>query len=383
MIFAAMPGWESVAASSVAMLAALAVLTRGARLHGRRLARVPVRIHVAGTRGKTSVARLVGAGLAQGGRRVLVRTTGTEPQLIYPDGVEERWPRLGPTSISEIGRLVRIAAEVEADTLVLESMAIEPEYLWASERYLVRATHLVVTNLRPDHEEVFRLPDEDMETAAGTLVPRGGQVFLTPESDCPALRTACAASGCTATMVTNPEGEPLEINRQLALAVCRDLGVAEAVALAGMETARPDSGAFAVFTVGQPQAAWRLVSAFACNDPVSLERLWRAHPHGPDPVVLLNARADRPLRTQAFLALLARLEPSVRLVLLGPVPLRWTRQAGFAAAQVSRLRSQSPQGALEELGGLVAPGGTVWGVGNYAGLGAEIVALVGRKAIPC
>ncbi|MRX52014.1 hypothetical protein GI374_16675 [Paracoccus sp. S-4012] len=36
------------------------------------------------------------------------------------------------------------------DAIVLESMATQPEYLWASERYLVHATHAVITNLRPD-----------------------------------------------------------------------------------------------------------------------------------------------------------------------------------------------------------------------------------------
>src|SRR5690606_28841177 len=57
-------------------------LAAASALHRRRLAAVPVRIHVAGSRGKTSTARLIGAALRFAGRRVLVKTTGTDPLLI-------------------------------------------------------------------------------------------------------------------------------------------------------------------------------------------------------------------------------------------------------------------------------------------------------------
>src|SRR5713226_7689666 len=61
--------------------------------HRRHLRAVPVRIHVAGTRGKSTATRLIAAGLRAGGRRVVAKTTGTEPRLILPDGSEQLWPR--------------------------------------------------------------------------------------------------------------------------------------------------------------------------------------------------------------------------------------------------------------------------------------------------
>ena len=122
--------------------------------HTRCRRAVPLRVHVAGSRGKTTVARLIGAALRADGRRVLVKTTGTDPVLILPDGSERDWPRWGPPSISEQTRFFREARRLKVEAVVLESMAIEPEYLWASENYLVRATHTVITNARPDHAEV-------------------------------------------------------------------------------------------------------------------------------------------------------------------------------------------------------------------------------------
>jgi len=46
------------------------------RRHERQLARIPVRVHVNGTRGKSSVTRLIAAGLRSTGRRVFAKTTG-------------------------------------------------------------------------------------------------------------------------------------------------------------------------------------------------------------------------------------------------------------------------------------------------------------------
>lgn len=50
------------------------------RVSGSRR-RVGLRIHVNGTRGKSSVCRLIGAGLHAGGLRAMVKTTGLAARL--------------------------------------------------------------------------------------------------------------------------------------------------------------------------------------------------------------------------------------------------------------------------------------------------------------
>ena len=47
------------------------------QLHKRSLNLIPLRIHVNGTRGKSSVTRLIAAGLREGGMRTFAKTTGT------------------------------------------------------------------------------------------------------------------------------------------------------------------------------------------------------------------------------------------------------------------------------------------------------------------
>src|SRR5260370_12007806 len=94
--------------------------------HRRNLLAIPVRIHVAGTRGKSTTTRLIASGLRAGGLRVVAKTTGSEARLIRPDGGEEDWPRWGPASIREQMRLVAYAARMGADALPVERMAIQP-----------------------------------------------------------------------------------------------------------------------------------------------------------------------------------------------------------------------------------------------------------------
>ena len=70
--------------SSIALLILLGLLEK-VRL-GYYRSRIPIRIHINGTRGKSSVTRLVAAGLRKGGIRTIAKTTGTYPRIILEDG---------------------------------------------------------------------------------------------------------------------------------------------------------------------------------------------------------------------------------------------------------------------------------------------------------
>ena len=50
--------------------------------------KIPIRIHVNGTRGKSSVTRLIAAGLRAGGKRTFAKTTGTAPRVIDSIGID-------------------------------------------------------------------------------------------------------------------------------------------------------------------------------------------------------------------------------------------------------------------------------------------------------
>src|SRR6058998_3737786 len=69
--------------------------------HQRNINAIPIRVMVNGTRGKSSVTRLIAAGLRSGGIKTLGKTTGTKPRLIYPNGSEVAIIRPGKANIIE------------------------------------------------------------------------------------------------------------------------------------------------------------------------------------------------------------------------------------------------------------------------------------------
>src|SRR5512135_3914272 len=93
----------------------------------RALRRLPRRVAVTGTRGKSGVTRLIASGLRASGAKVVAKTTGSRPVVILPDGSEREVARAGPPSVREQVRLVEMAASLGADTLVAEMMSIGGE----------------------------------------------------------------------------------------------------------------------------------------------------------------------------------------------------------------------------------------------------------------
>src|SRR4051794_23290466 len=120
------------ALAAVTLFRCLLTMWFGARRHRARLHAVPVRLHAAGTRGKSTTTRMIAAGLRGAGRKALAKTTGSEPRLILPDGRETAWARRGPAAVREQVRLFAKASRLGVDTVVVECMAIRPEFIWAS-----------------------------------------------------------------------------------------------------------------------------------------------------------------------------------------------------------------------------------------------------------
>ena len=79
-------------------------------LHQKRIYSIPIRIHVNGTRGKSSVTRLIGAALRQGGFKTITKVTGTYPRLILEDGTETNIYRKTEANIIEQLSVIKLAS---------------------------------------------------------------------------------------------------------------------------------------------------------------------------------------------------------------------------------------------------------------------------------
>jgi len=149
------------------------------RNHQRNLDSIPVRIHVNGSRGKSSVTRLIGAGLRAGGKRVLTRTTGSKPRIIVENGEESPVIRPGRANIIEQLKIVRRAVSRRVEVVVLEWMGIQPHLQYVSEHQMVRSTVGVITNVRPDHLDEMGPTLEELADSLCNTIPGGGVLFTT------------------------------------------------------------------------------------------------------------------------------------------------------------------------------------------------------------
>ena len=94
--------------------------------HRFYLNQLSVRIHINGTRGKSSLTRLITGGLRGAGYRVFAKTTGTKPRMLFVDGNEASVHRVGKPNIIEQVRIVVRAAKQKPEYFVTECMGIQP-----------------------------------------------------------------------------------------------------------------------------------------------------------------------------------------------------------------------------------------------------------------
>ncbi len=369
--------------------------------HRRMLARIPIRIHVNGTRGKSSVTRLIAAGLREGGITTCAKTTGTLARMILPDGSE--YPIFRPSSpnVIEQVRIVDTAATYGAQALVIECMALQPHLQWLSESRLVRATHGVITNARADHLDVMGPTEADVACALAGMVPVRGTLFTAERRHLEILRRAAADRRASLVAVGDDEVAAVTAddlsgfgyvehaeNVALALRVCVELGVDRATALRGMWRARPDPGVMTTHELDYFGRRIVFVNGFAANDPESTERIWNMaldrFPAVQKRIAIFNCRADRVDRSQQLGAACAGWRPADHYVLIGSGTYIFARSAAKAGLSMTRIvfaEDRPVAEIFEMVVDLAGRSALVMGMGNIGGPGLPVVRHFRNRSI--
>ena len=287
------------------------------RSHQLVLSNIPVRIHVNGTRGKSSVTRLIAAGLRAGGKRTFAKTTGTAPRVIDAEGIDRIIHRLRSPSIGEQVRLLKYFSAEKPDVVVMECMAVQPQYQWISEHQMVKSDIGVITNARPDHLDEMGPTDVDVVRSLCNSVPIDGTLITAEEKYKNILEEVAEQNGSE--FLHSDEGSitDSELNKfsyiehpqniAIALDVCKKMGIKRDVALTGMHSVKPDLGALIVWKLKGENGSLQFVNGMAANDPVSTLQIWKfvidRYPTTSGSAVFFNSRDDRPLRTNQMLEL--------------------------------------------------------------------------------
>jgi gamma-polyglutamate synthase len=355
---------------------------------------IPIRIHVNGTRAKSTVTRLIWAALTEAGIPAVAKTTGTAARVLLPDGREVPVRRRGPANVREQLACLRLARRAGAQAVVVECMALDPFLQAVTERDMVRATIGVITNVRFDHAEVM---GSDLNAIAHTLansIPAGGVLITGAVEMAPLFRERAALQHARVVVAEGvaPGGWMAE-DQALALAVTRQLGIQDDVALLGFARAPRDPGAVRRGTLDLPGGRATWTDATAANDPESLglllgdgdDWLGRArlpvdapHDHVERTRVLVyNHRDDRVPRLVAFADRCREFRQADRLAITGDRP-PWT-----VRRRLGRIARPNPAqfvgaGALPAWIRAHAPGAALAFCGNTRGL--DVPRLLGEAA---
>jgi len=373
---------SAVAFASLTLLIALLWLERSLLRWIRR--RIPVCIVVLGTRGKSSVVRLIAHGLREDGYRVLYKTTGSQSIVGQVDGTEAIIRRRTLPTPLEQRRVLRDAARQQADVAVIEAMSIRPESLRAEVSRILDPDVVVVTSIGSDHVADI----SDPPAAFANAVPQAALAIVSAVAP-GALTRRFAVRSVRVQKVVVSEADAVPIsaayeewgeNVALATSACVAIGAPEDVVRRGMASVVPDVGALTAWRLSVGGARWIAVNAFAANDPDSTRRVLRRaidrwRDAGSPVIGILNLRRDRGDRTLQWARTLLRdAWPFDRLLLIGHAPWGVRRRIlRTLGSQVVFSPAHDPTAAVVDATAGCPHGGLLFGFGNIGGSGLELV----------
>jgi len=296
--------------------------------HSLALNKTPIRVHVNGARGKSSVVRLISAGLREGGKRVYAKVTGTSPRIIDENGNDINIHRFKSASIGEQIKIMKFFSKKSLDVAVFECMAVNPQYQWVSEHEMIKSNIGVITNVRPDHLDEMGLTEDQIASSLSNTIPYNGK-FISNDRRYDGFYSEISTQRNSSFLpVHRDESIAKEMDRftyleheenvLTALKVCKELGVEKSVAIEGMVKAKPDPGSLSAINLERLNKNILFVNAMAANDPSSTFKIWEmvdvkyAHLKK---CIFFNTRSDRIYRTNQILELVKeKMMPSMLIV---------------------------------------------------------------------
>ncbi|HHX77724.1 MAG TPA: poly-gamma-glutamate synthase PgsB [Firmicutes bacterium] len=357
------------------------------------------RIIVNGTRGKSTVTRLLTAAFLEAGIRTVGKTTGSEARIIsfrQKAGKLEWFEQemLRPpegANIKEARRLVRLAGEMKAKALITECLAVEPGLQDVFARQYICANVTVITNVLRDHMEVLGPGLEDTAEAFAATIPRKGLVVTLSGPFTDFFREEAIKKG-SRLEIARKEELPAGFSNNFSYPVFPDalaialktalcLGIKKDVALKGILKAPADPGTLSLMKLVGEEKGNRVenpfIKAFAANDPASALAAWDYYAAFgldlKDGVIILNCRKDRVERTKDFVRFVLPRLGGEYLVLTGAggKPLLKNNKA-LPFKEILDWENLPGTTVLSRLKQLAGKGRVFLGLGNYCGPAREL-----------
>lgn len=281
-------------------------------------------IHVNGIRGKSTVSRLIDAGVRAGGYKVFTKITGTSPRIIDTFNVEREINRKGKANIKEQIKTINWAYREGAEVLITECMAVKPEYQYICENKILHADINIITNVREDHlDEMGKSLDKIASSLANTI-PTNCAIFTSDEKYFDFFKREAIKKNSKVFINREEKEEYWEIdfpsNVALALEVCKYIRIDEKKALEGMKNYHRDPGVLKVLLYKNRENKIYFINAMAANDPNSTEiiidRLSKKDYWNNKRYLLVNNRGDRVSRWEQYISFVKKIDKKFDKILI-------------------------------------------------------------------
>ncbi len=343
------------------------------------------RIHINGTRGKSSVTEYIAAGLSEEGQNTLAKITGITPEIIF-NGKRILIERKGKARVQEQFKIIHLAANKASKNLVLECMSVSPA-LQQLESRIFKAHIYIITNIRDDHREEYGSNPEQQAEAICSAVPSNSLVITGEKRYQDKILFHAKNKGSKVQIIENsyveelrselPDGVFAE-NVALALSTCRALNVD--VKNAKQRILDYISINNKYLHVLDKQRDIHFLNGFAVNDIESADaflKYWLKKISNKNKIaILFNTRSDRPFRTDLFSNWIGTISNVDKIFIMGNHSQRGKKilvKSGLDKEKIQIFKTKKNMRFKESILADIDDETLIFAVGNIAGKGLSIL----------
>ncbi|MCF6270198.1 MAG: hypothetical protein L3J41_10830 [Melioribacteraceae bacterium] len=287
--------------------------------------KIPLRILVNGTRGKSTTVKIIYNILQKNGYKVYAKITGNNPILFNHDGTKKLLKRFAPISIKENIRLLRQIAKEKSDAMVMECMALQSETQKILSKIIFKPHYAIIVNVLPDHQEIMGDTIEENLLTLLECVNKNSTLLVTSETNNILKNVNCTHNKVSIVSQTefnfdfkNIPKEIISESWSIINGITKELNLDKQIAR--------DQFLFEWQTIDKnikleiPKLNIEIWNLFSVNDIVTTKRFIQfstnVKPKN-DVGFILNCRMDRPLRTKEFAQYISDNFKTSKILLMG------------------------------------------------------------------
>ncbi len=288
---------------------------------------IPIRIHINGTRGKSTTTELIVTLLRSANYKTLGKITGVIPTILLPNGENKVIKRFGEPRLVEQLRMIRLANKMNVKAIALECMSVTPEYQ-KLETSILQPNIYIITNIKYDHAEQMGNNIEDMVNSICNSIPSNSIVVTCEDNYIYKIKEIAEKRNSTVTTVKSENifkevyfshgVHPSSI--AIALKIGEIIGLDKNYSFYQL-TKHMRNYKSLLKKIQINDKIIYFINGFSINDVSSAHeclKTWQERTGiFSDINIILNTRNDRPLRTLEFIKWILKLEAIDKVFLSG------------------------------------------------------------------